>query len=117
MTVLYEDRFITVTSDALTIKRYFFPHGASKTIPAASIERVWRGTDPELGLNLFRKKTWGLALSNVWWALCAGREFNNDEYNFVVATQDASRFRHGFSVEDPAAASTALESIVPNHSE
>lgn len=112
MTTTYEDQYVTVTEDSLTIKKYYFPHAASKTIPASSVVRVWHGSDAELGLSFFRKKTWGLALSNVWWAFAFFREFNDDKNNFVISTRDQSPFRHGFSVENPEAARVALENLV-----
>jgi len=100
--VIYEDKFIVISSSSLNIKRYYLT-GASKIIPTASISQVWRGNDEALGLNCFKKKTMGLAFSDVWWALRWGREFDTDDSkNMVVKTRDNSEaFRHGFSVERP----------------
>lgn len=109
-TVLYEDKFITVTRSGLLIRRYHFPTFASRTLEPASIARVWRGTDAELGLNFWRKKSWGYAFSSTWWALRNGREFDKDDLrNIVVQTNDGGM--HGFSVENPEQAYDAIMSI------
>eukprot|EP00584_Thalassiosira_punctigera_P000972 CAMPEP_0172538440 /NCGR_PEP_ID=MMETSP1067-20121228/9830_1 /TAXON_ID=265564 ORGANISM="Thalassiosira punctigera, Strain Tpunct2005C2" /NCGR_SAMPLE_ID=MMETSP1067 /ASSEMBLY_ACC=CAM_ASM_000444 /LENGTH=88 /DNA_ID=CAMNT_0013323941 /DNA_START=61 /DNA_END=324 /DNA_ORIENTATION=+ len=76
---LYEDKFVALTKDALTLKTYYFPTFASKTIPLDDIERIRIGTDPELGLKSpWKKKSWGMAFSNVWWACRMGREYDGD---------------------------------------
>ncbi len=98
----YDDNYITLTDTTLILKAYYFPMG-SKTIPLNIIERIWIGTDPELGLeSIMQTKSWGVAGSNVWWSRKMGRELDdNNECNFVVSLKNKSMFRCGFSVEDP----------------
>eukprot|EP00536_Pseudo-nitzschia_multiseries_P003898 jgi/Psemu1/302230/fgenesh1_kg.62_\ len=119
--VLYEDRFVRLTDDALVIKWYYFPTGKSKTIPRKDIDRMWVGTDPELDLTWYRKKTWGIALSDVFWACHWFREFNpnNNEAQFVVAvvqppeTNTMTKVRPGFSVEDPGVFRALVDEYIP----
>mmetsp|Transcript_28063 Transcript_28063/g.59244 ORF Transcript_28063/g.59244 Transcript_28063/m.59244 type:complete len:122 (-) Transcript_28063:356-721(-) len=101
----YNDKYITLTNTTLILKTYYFPIGTSKIIPLSNIERIWIGTDPELGLqSIWKKKSWGMAFSNVWWNCRFGREFDtNNDHNFVVALKDHTTWRCGFSVEDPEA--------------
>ncbi len=106
-TALYSDDFIVVTESTLTIKRYYFPLCTAKLVDTSMIECVWRGEDEQLGLNAFKKKTMGVALSDVWWAWKGGREWNDDRYNMVIRVR-GDRFRHGFSVERPDEAYTAI---------
>ena len=98
----YDDKYITLTDTTLILKAYYFPMG-SKTIPLNIIERIWIGTDPELGLeSIMQTKSWGVAGSNVWWSRKMGRELDdNNECNFVVSLKNKSMFRCGFSVEEP----------------
>lgn len=106
-TPLYEDDFIVVTESTLTIKRYYFPLCNAKRVDTSTIECVWRGEDEQLGLNAFKKKTMGVALSDVWWAWKVGREWNDDKYNMVIRVR-GDRLRHGFSVEQPDQAYDAI---------
>ena len=105
--VLYDDGFVTLTDNSLILKVYYFPFATSKTIPLEDIDRIWVGTDPALGLeHWWKRKTWGMPFSNVFWALHSGREFSsasNNEYNFVVSFKSWSMTRSGFSVENPKA--------------
>ncbi len=112
---LYEDAFISLTSSSLTIRKYYFPVGTSKVVQVADIERIWLGTDPELGLNFFKKKSWGIGLLvDTWWAFCALREANDDRCNFVIRARGDGFFRHGFSVERPNEALRALRQVAPD---
>eukprot|EP00565_Helicotheca_tamesis_P005109 CAMPEP_0185727858 /NCGR_PEP_ID=MMETSP1171-20130828/3420_1 /TAXON_ID=374046 /ORGANISM="Helicotheca tamensis, Strain CCMP826" /LENGTH=109 /DNA_ID=CAMNT_0028396497 /DNA_START=174 /DNA_END=503 /DNA_ORIENTATION=+ len=99
-----------MTDKELTIKRYYFPSGQSKTIQLESIKRVWEGNDPDLGLGFLTKKSWGIAFSNVWWSCNMGREFRKNDNNFVVSTDE--KFRYGFSVVDREKVRSALASFM-----
>lgn len=111
--VVYEDRYIKLSREMLYIYKYFFPLGTHKMIPISEITHIWLGTDPALSLNFFKKKTWGIALSDVWWAFCPLREGNNDANNFVVKANDSGFFRHGFTVERRDEALAAFREVVP----
>ena len=63
----YDDKYITLTDTTLILKAYYFPMG-SKTIPLNNIERIWIGTDPELGLeSIMQTKSWGVAGGRVYY--------------------------------------------------
>lgn len=112
--VLYEDKYVKLTERYLVLKWYYFLTAASKTIPMGKIDKIWVGTDPELGLNFFRKKTWGMALSMIWWACRSGREFEaEDKRNFVLATKN-ERVRSGFSVENPETFAALVDKYMNN---
>lgn len=112
--VLYEDKFVKLTREMLYIYKYFFPLGNQKMIPLSEITHVWLGTDPELSLHFFKKKTWGVAFSDVWWAFCPLREANNDANNIVVKSSNSGFFRHGFTVERSDEALAALREVLPD---
>lgn len=100
--VVYDDSYVTLTESELILKKFYFPSFQSKTIPLSDIEKIWIGTDPELNLSWTKKKTWGIALSNIWWACRWAREFiPDDERNFVIAIKNQEILRNGFSVCDP----------------
>uniref|UniRef100_A0A7S4ENU0 Uncharacterized protein n=1 Tax=Pseudo-nitzschia australis TaxID=44445 RepID=A0A7S4ENU0_9STRA len=113
MTILYEDKYVTLTEHMLTLKTYYCPSGAPKPIPRKDIERIWLGTDRDIGLNFFKKKGWGLGWSDVWWACRLGREFDGDDTkNFVITTKEKTNFRSGFSVTDPKAFASLIEEYI-----
>jgi len=116
--VQYEDNYIILTSYNLTLKKYFKPEGRSKVIPLPDIQRVWLGTDPQLGLNYFKKASWGNASLNsngIWWTMANSRENNDDTHNFVVCNSEKER--HGFTVERPNVIKTLLASYIQECSE
>ena len=111
--VVYDDCYVTLTEKTLVLKWYYFPFATSKTIPLGDIDRIRPGTDPELALTWYKKKTWGQALSDVWWASRCGREFQSDNStNFVLSVKQEGSGRSGFSVEDPKAFSSLAEKYI-----
>ncbi|RIB16510.1 hypothetical protein C2G38_2038524 [Gigaspora rosea] len=94
---LYSDVFITVTSKELIIKNYYFPFAASLTIPLTEIISVDNADD--LNIGLLSMKEWGMALSNIWFALDFTRSFRPKEKIGVVKVKN-QWMRKGFSVKD-----------------
>jgi hypothetical protein len=68
---LYEDAFVRVEADAVVVKWYYFPLATSKRIPYAHVERIESGLRERLDLT--ETKTWGMALTPVWWPCDQGR--------------------------------------------
>eukprot|EP00547_Thalassionema_nitzschioides_P002880 CAMPEP_0194200540 /NCGR_PEP_ID=MMETSP0156-20130528/1102_1 /TAXON_ID=33649 /ORGANISM="Thalassionema nitzschioides, Strain L26-B" /LENGTH=121 /DNA_ID=CAMNT_0038925549 /DNA_START=190 /DNA_END=555 /DNA_ORIENTATION=+ len=112
--IVYDDCYITLTKNTLILKTYYFPFGFSKTIPRGEIDRIWKGND--LDLSFLKKKSWGMALSNIWWACRMGREFDSDNSANFVGSSKQQRglfaFRWGFSVEDPAAVTPLVNEYI-----
>lgn len=65
MTILYEDQHVVCDSDALTLKRYYFPFG-SKRIPYAEIRRV---DEEPMGWLTGKLRIWGMGPLPVWFHL------------------------------------------------
>lgn len=95
---LYEDKFCEIHKDGtLRIKTYFFPIGTAKVIEIKDIVGVYYESQKKAGL--FTVKSWGMALTPVWWACDMQRQFFNRYYNVVVHL-DGERLDKGFSVID-----------------
>lgn len=65
MSTLYEDNYLVLDDDALTIKEYYFPFG-SKRIPYEQIQHV---SVKELGVLSGRFRVWGMDLEPYWYHL------------------------------------------------
>lgn len=65
----YADRWITVDSDGITVRGYYFPFGA-KHIPYSSIRSVSR---VNMGVLTGRARVWGTANLSYWAHLDPGR--------------------------------------------
>mmetsp|Transcript_19295 Transcript_19295/g.21545 ORF Transcript_19295/g.21545 Transcript_19295/m.21545 type:complete len:480 (-) Transcript_19295:125-1564(-) len=109
----YEDSYIIITPEAITLKNYHRPSAKAKVILRDdSIQRVWLGTDPKLGLNYFNKSAWGKAsFSDVYWARALSRETNDDKHNFVLSCK-GQRERHGFTVDDTKRVQSLLSEYI-----
>ena len=55
---------LQVMEDHLVIFTYFFPHGGAKTVNFRDITDVEDATN----FSIFKKKTWGMSFSTIWWA-------------------------------------------------
>lgn len=81
--ILFKNDYITCYSDHLVIPFYYFPYG-SKTIEYKNIRSV------ELldanDLSFFKTKTWGMALSPIWWPLDIRRQWRK-HYLIIDANQ------------------------------
>ncbi len=61
---LISNGFVTCYSDRLVIHLYYFPYG-NKTIRYNDIQSC--ELLPMHDLSIFKSKTWGMALSPIWW--------------------------------------------------
>jgi hypothetical protein len=61
--VLYRDRWIECTEEALIIHGYYFPFGTSKTVPYRKIRTV---TEIELTLWTGKGRIWGSGSLKYW---------------------------------------------------
>eukprot|EP01103_Thecamoeba_quadrilineata_P011007 TRINITY_DN2530_c0_g1_i2.p1 TRINITY_DN2530_c0_g1~~TRINITY_DN2530_c0_g1_i2.p1 ORF type:complete len:117 (-),score=3.31 TRINITY_DN2530_c0_g1_i2:36-386(-) len=93
--ILYDDPYVTINkSCGVTIKWYYFPIAASKTIPWNHVLSVHRAE--QLNLSILDYKHWGMGLSSIWWAC----DMNRNEVTSVVLYTN-SIFQKGFSTRDP----------------
>ena len=104
--VLYEDRFVKVTTESLILKWYFFPSCGKKTIPFGDIEAFLR--EP---ISVLASKGWGMGLSNVWYACDMPRQFQSEQNHFLSVKVAGSKIRKGFSVENFAKFEAALAEV------
>ena len=104
--VLYEDRFVKVTTESLILKWYFFPCGNQKTIPFGDVEAFLR--EP---ISMLSSKGWGMGLSNVWYSCDMERQFQSDQSHFLSVKIVGSKIRKGFSVENFAKFEAALAEV------
>jgi len=92
--VLYEDDYVIIDEIGLRIKNYYFPFGTAKRVRFDQIRSF--NTNTELKLNLLSYKTWGMGLSNIWWALSCARGVNSGN----IILEIGSGIRPGFSVQN-----------------
>ncbi|CAE7230355.1 unnamed protein product [Symbiodinium pilosum] len=110
---LYQDKFVQIFADHISIKSYYFPFCRGRTINIGDAPVSWT-TDKELGLGMVDRKGWGMGLNNIWWAPDRVREWPmGPRHLCIVITVEGDTFRKGFSVEDDEAALRALESVLP----
>ena len=104
--VLYEDRFVKVTTESLILKWYFFPCGNQKTIPFGDVEAFLR--EP---ISILASKGWGMGFSDVWYACDMARQFQSEQKHFLSVKVAGSDIRKGFSVENFAKFQAALAEV------
>ena len=90
MATLYEDSYCHLTKNSITLKMYYFPIG-DKTIPMGDIREL--EVLPRFP-GIFTCKTWGMALSSVWWA-CGKKWGLAAPAKIMIITTD-SIIRKGF---------------------
>lgn len=93
--VLYADRLVEITDDAILFRVYYFPWGA-KIVPFSEIESIqpfaltfWNG----------KWRIWGTGDFRTWWP--ADWDRPRRDRAFLLASH-GKRVRMGFTVEDPA---------------
>ncbi|GIQ86450.1 hypothetical protein KIPB_008305 [Kipferlia bialata] len=63
--VLYKDKYVEVTSDAIIVSWYVFPIAFRRTVPFSEIRQVQDATQ----VSDWKTKAWGMTLDfTVWWA-------------------------------------------------
>ena len=92
---LYQDKYVSVTNKNFIIHSYYFPSGASKTIPRDKIKMVQYES-----ASFFKAKAWGMALTNVWFARDMDRTWSKVAHKYMSVTTD-SYVKKGFSTDDP----------------
>jgi hypothetical protein len=99
-TILYYDRYVSLTENTLTVHKYHFPFGTPKTIDRSDVADL-KVTE----MKWYETKTWGMAFSNVWWALDWSRNnpfvgTNGTAARSARVQVNGERFATGFSVEN-----------------
>jgi hypothetical protein len=101
MSILYKDKLVEVTDEAVTFHRYYFPFG-DRSVPFTEIERVEAGP-PSIMDGSWR--IWGTSDFRTWFPLDSRRPKRD---RIFVASLRGTRRRIGFTVED----SPKLEGIL-----
>ncbi|KAJ2809038.1 hypothetical protein H4S07_003281 [Coemansia furcata] len=124
-TALYEDKYLRVTKQGITVHRYYFPLMNDKFIPWDQIEYVKFAKD--LGVRWYALKGWGTGMSDIWWN-CRCRIVKNPfsegwgvysmehilESNIVIKMKDCL-IRPGSYVENPEKAMTEINKIIQQY--
>ena len=106
--VLYEDKFVRLTTTKLTIFWYYFPLGSCCTVDLEQLDRYERATD----YSFSKLKTWGMALSWIWWACDCRRHLGRSKDSMFVIWIKHQSLGKGFSVEHAEEFNTALKGCI-----
>ncbi len=82
--ILYNDPFVTLRSDILIIKNYYFPFGKCKTINISDIESV--SIEP-LTLLTGKYRIWGSGNLKMWFPMDGGRMKRDRVFIFQLRMQ------------------------------
>ncbi|CAD5224636.1 unnamed protein product [Bursaphelenchus okinawaensis] len=98
--VLYEDDYVELTEDLLTIKRYFFPMMKPKVVRVKNIRIVHYDEQDNTKYGL--KRTWGKSdLIDIYWAADFKRCLPGDKHgkaDVIIDVEDG--LMKGFTVRD-----------------
>ncbi|KAJ2799121.1 hypothetical protein H4R20_004554, partial [Coemansia guatemalensis] len=118
--VLYEDEYLKVTEEAITVKRYYFPTFGWRTIPWRQVE--WVKLASQTNVGWLQLKVWGIGFGRIWWncnmrLFDIGRSRNGGRLvnglsdilagNIVIKVKEAWIWPGSF-VENPDAAMAAI---------
>jgi hypothetical protein len=108
--VLSEDKYVKLTNSEIHIKWYFFPAG-TKVIQYHNIKSFGRAA--QYGIGFWGVKSWGMALSLVWWSL-GPLSRNWDESNQLIVEVRDQTLLSGFTALNPPQVLTILRTKVSN---
>uniref|UniRef100_A0A7E4VC12 DDE_3 domain-containing protein n=1 Tax=Panagrellus redivivus TaxID=6233 RepID=A0A7E4VC12_PANRE len=111
--VLYEDEFVQLTEDMLTIKRYFFPLMRNKCVQTRHLRIAY--FDDQESSKYANIRSWGKAANGVYWAVDYRRCLPGDKLgktNVVIDIEDG--VMKGFTVKDVQAFFDSLRMVAPN---
>ncbi len=92
--VLYSDRLVEISTDAIVLRNYYIPFGGSKRIPIDSIESI-QVKEPTLLTGRWRLH--GSGDFRVWFPLDLARPKRDKVF---VVTITKKKMRAGFTVEN-----------------
>ncbi|CAF0777362.1 unnamed protein product [Didymodactylos carnosus] len=82
---VYTNAYVTCYDNYLVIHDYYFPFGNKKIIKYADIDKCELGSIKELGF--FKIKSWGMALSPIWWPADLYRHTSREKYILLDTQQ------------------------------
>lgn len=94
--VLYDDGHTLLDGDGVTLRHYYFPTGASKSIPYA---RIVVARSRRMGWMSGKGRLWGTASPTRWLPLDGGRSSKD----VLVCLDLGGRVQPAFSPDDPEA--------------
>lgn len=94
--VIYADRLVSITQDAVVFRTYYFPFGTSRRVAFSQIDHV---EVKPASLGTGRWRIWGTGNPRFWFPLDWDRP-SRDKILFIYR-RDCS-IRIGFTVEDSA---------------
>jgi hypothetical protein len=102
MSLLYRDKLVELTDDALVLQQYYFPSGKSKRIPLAQIARVV--VKPNTVMT-GKYRMWGTGDFRIWFPFDGAREGRDVVFYLRLNSQF---IQPAFTVEDSARFSELL---------
>jgi hypothetical protein len=100
--VLYSDRLVSISEDAITFRHYSLPFGSPRRVEFSDIDR-FTCEPPTVTNGKFR--IWGTGSFSTWYPLDRHRP---DRDRIFFATFTGRKMRIGFTVEDPDQVITIL---------
>jgi hypothetical protein len=92
--VRYDDGSVLLDEDGVTLRRYYFPVGASKRIPYRQIRRVWA---QPMGWLTGRGRGWGSAHPRYWLPL----DLRRPRKSTLLVLDVGGVVKPAFSPDDP----------------
>lgn len=97
-TPAYEDRFCKITKTHVCIKWHYFPTTQTRRVVIGKIKTVYHDKQ---GWDWTNSKSWGMALTPIWWACDMSRKLRGAESKIQNVVLDVGENTDkGFSVED-----------------
>jgi hypothetical protein len=90
----YDDGSVLLDEDGVTLRRYYFPVGASKRIPYRRIRRVW---GQPMGWSTGKGRGWGSAHPGYWLPL----DLRRPRKRTLVVLDVGGVVKPAFSPDDP----------------
>lgn len=102
--ILYSDKLVTITGDAITFHNYYF-WGADKTVPVGDIEKI-DSLEPSLLNGKYRY--WGSGGFGVWMPMDWRRSSRGRIFHLHYKNK---KFLIGFTAENSGLAENALKQM------
>lgn len=88
--ILYEDKFVKITDNDLTIFWYYFPFGNNKIISLKDIKNIEL---EELTLLKGKYKLWGMNLNLIWFAM----DFKRPKRHNFISIDTTKKIKPAFT--------------------
>lgn len=106
--ILYEDKQVTITSDYVQIRKYYFPLATSRTILYTEVD--WIVMEDAQGVD----QTWGVSRKwlNNWFPYDADRK---NKTKFIAFSIRGKKMKPTITPDDPAKVFSILNTLLSNN--